>query len=80
MKSKLSVKQQGVRGGNPIWKENTGRVSLFIDSSDNVINVDAFSGFGDEYTRRDECFVILRFEGKNVFSGTFSDLVNKLNS
>lgn len=77
--SKLDLKIQGVRGGDPQWLENKGRCLSFIDnaSSANYISVDAFEGWGEDYKRREECLITIQFN-QSVWTGTIKDLAEAL--
>ena len=82
--SRLGYAISGKRGGNPQVKDDIGYAALFIDNASGCqyggseISVNAFSGFGDTYERRDKCEITICNEGKEVFRGGFDELVNKL--
>jgi len=79
MKSKLGLKTQGVRGGNPWWTEDNGYVAAFIDDKDgDSVVIDAFSGFDDEYKRRERCEISIKQGYSCIFVGTFDELCSKL--
>ena len=74
--SKLSKKEQGVRGGTPSWKEKCGYVKLWVDNHEDSICIDAFSGLGDQYKERDTCLINIEKDGNICFSGSFDELVS----
>lgn len=82
--SRLGYAISGKRGGTPQIKDDIGYAALFIDNScgcqygGNEISVNAFSGFGDTYERRDKCEITICNDGKEVFRGTFDELTSKL--
>ncbi len=82
--SRLGYEITGKRGGTPQIKDDIGRVGAFIDNSlgcqhnGDMIMVDAFSGYGDSYERREKCNITIQKAGKEVFNGTFDELVEKL--
>lgn len=83
--SRLAYEVSGKAGGQPKFKDNVGRVTLTVDSPDNVqhtsdtISVDAFAGFGSTYSRRDRCEITVHSGSKgDVFTGTFGELVSRL--
>lgn len=85
--SRLGYSIQGKRGGTPQVKDDIGSVCVFIDNSmgcqisgSDSINVDAFKGYGETYGRRDQCEIIIRKSGNEVFKGNFDDLISKLNT
>ena len=63
---KLSLKIQGVKGGNPTWKEDTGYIAAFIGGNTNYILIDAFQGTGVNYKRRDQNIIRI-FTGEKEF-------------
>jgi len=76
--SKLSTKIQGVKGGNLSYKEQNGRVVLFLDSSENNIIADAFAGCGASYKRREQTQIVIA-KGSEMFTfNSFDDLFNHL--
>lgn len=85
--SRLGYEITGKRGGTPQVKDDIGRVGVFIDNSmgcqysgGDSIMVDAFKGYGETYGRREECEIIIRKSGEEVFKGNFNELVTKLTS
>lgn len=76
--SNLSLKIQGVRGGNPQWKEKIGCVSTFLDGNLNIITVDNFIGFSETYRKRDNTEIRIQQDGKMCFMGTFEELIKLL--
>lgn len=77
--NKINYKVQGVRGGNPSYRENVGYVATFVDGL--TIVADAFEGYGDTYKRREENLItISNNDGKTLFSGTSKQLIDTLNS
>ena len=80
MKAKLSVKLSGIRGGNPVWKDDMGYVACFLnDRKRHRIVVDAFRGAGDTYQRRTENEIEISNDNGNIFTGTIEELIAKLN-
>ena len=83
MKAMINTKVTGVRGGSPVWSENKGQVSIFIDHSyqksyNSFICVDAFEGYGTNYKKREKCNIEIQHEGKLLFNGTIEELKTKL--
>lgn len=79
MRTKISVKIQGVRGGNPTYEENKGYVCTIIDGKENgSITIDAFEGKGPSYTRREIPLITVFHGGTLIFEGTFSEFIIKL--
>ena len=76
--SKLGIKTQNKRGGNPLWKDDLGYVAVFVDGRANDIIVDAFVGTGEDYMRRDQSLININKDGRPVFSGTFDELIKLL--
>lgn len=76
-KMELAVKTQNKRGNTPLFKENLGYVSTFIDSN-NVISVDNYTGIGETYKKREDAEIIVQSEGVISFKGTFKELENEL--
>lgn len=82
--SRLGYEITGKRGGKSQIKDDIGRVGAFIDNSmgcernGDTIFVDAFNGYGDTYKRREKCNITIQKAGKEVFNGTFDELVEKL--
>jgi hypothetical protein len=77
MKTKLSLKITGVRGGSPKWIK-AGQIISFPDNYWSYISVDAFEGSGDSYRRRNDCLIEISTHGNIIFSGTFEQLCEKL--
>jgi hypothetical protein len=83
MKSEITVRTQGVKGGNAKFT-NVGCTTIYATDkgqtrNDLVIDVDAFVGSGVSYQRRENTLINITFEGQNVFNGTIQQLVAKLN-
>ena len=76
--SNIDIKIQGVRGGKPSYTENKGYVNVFIDGEDNSISVDAFTGFGEKYKRRDKSLITIKTKDGKVWTGDFETLANNL--
>jgi len=71
--TKVDYKVQGVRGGNPQYKENVGYVSIFADNL--TITADAFEGFGSDYKRREQTQITIQTNEDGIlFEGSIDDL------
>lgn len=80
-KAKLSLKTQGIKCGTPQWKEELGYAACYLNDKDrHVIAVDAFSGSGTNYKRREENLINIFNDNRMVFSGTIEELVSKLST
>jgi hypothetical protein len=82
MKSEITIRTQGIKGGNSKFK-NKGSVTLYITDkgqtiTDLVIDVDSFLGSGMNYKRREKTLINIDFELKTIFTGTIEELINKL--
>ena len=82
MKSEITVRTQGIKGGDAKF-ENKGCATIYATDrgqtrSDLVIDVDSFSGYGKDYKRREKTLINITFEGKMLFAGTIEQLVAKL--
>ena len=82
MKSEITVRTQGVKGGKAKF-ETKGCVTLCITDrgqklSDLVIDADSFSGSGDTYKHRDKTLINIDFESQPIFRGTIEELIAKL--
>jgi len=82
MKSELTVRTQGVQGGNA-KVEDKGCVTIFVTDkgqtrSDLVIDIDSFVGSGVSYQRREKTLINISYEQKMLFAGTIEQLVAKL--
>lgn len=85
MEANLNIYIQGIKGGNVKNHHNEGYCSLNIDTLNSMfdgyfIEVDAFKGQGKTYKRREQCDIRIYKCGKLIFSGTFLELCEKLNS
>jgi glyoxylate carboligase len=83
MEARINTKITGVRGGHPVWSENKGCVTIFIDHSyqnsyPSLISVDAFQGYGKDYKRRETCKIQIQHEGKMLFHGSIEELTEIL--
>jgi hypothetical protein len=83
MEAKMDFNVTGVRGGNAVFNENKGKITVFVDHTysntyNDLISVDAFEGYGESYKRREKCLVQIQFEGNLIFHGTMEELKNKL--
>ena len=79
MKAKLSVEQQGIKGGTPTCKDDVGYCACFFnDGKKHKIIVDAFSGAGDNYQRRAENEIEISNDNGVIFIGTIDQLITKL--
>ena len=76
--SKLKLKTQNTKGGNPQWKEDLGYTALFLDSEDNRIIADAFEGLGASYKRREQTQIIITKGNVNHVFPSFDSLWNHL--
>lgn len=71
---KLSTKIQGVKGGNPQWKDKNGYVTTFLGHSEDFISVDAYDGSGSSYKERETLLIEVYENGKLLFSGNKYEL------
>ena len=76
--AKLSIKTQGVKGGNPQYKERLGYASTFVDNSENVIIVDGFDGVGENYQERVNSKITFQKGNRMIQFDSFDDLFNLL--
>lgn len=76
--SKISLKTQNRRGGNPLWKSDLGYAAIFIDEEKNTIIADAFEGSGDSYRRREMSVIEISNGLKTYTFNSFEELFNKL--
>ena len=83
MKSEITVRTQGIKGGfskftnvdcTTIYATDKGQTR-----NDLVVDVDSFTGSGTSYQRRENTLIKITFEGNDVFEGTIQQLVAKLN-
>jgi hypothetical protein len=72
--NQVGVKIQGVKGGDPAYRDNVGYVSTFVGGDGNRVVIDAFEGYGESYKRRETPIVELYRNGNLVFSGSYKDL------
>jgi len=77
MKAEINLKYQGIKGGDFKYLPNKGMGVIIIDSDENSIVVDAFSGAGKDYQRREKSLIEIKI-GSKSFNGTIDDLKNKL--
>jgi hypothetical protein len=82
MKSEITVRTQGIKGGNAKF-ETKGCVTLCITDrgqklSDLVIDADSFTGSGRTYKHREKTLINIDFESQPIFRGTIEELVAKL--
>ncbi len=82
MKSEITVRTQGVRGGNATF-ENKGCVSIYATDNgqhrgDLVIEADSFVGHGKDYKRSEKTIINVEFKQKTIFLGTIEDFIEKL--
>jgi hypothetical protein len=82
MKANLDLTVQGVKGGKCQELQNKSLCIAHIDDS-SVFNtkriiIDAFTGQGDTFKRRENCLIDIEIEGETVFCGTFNELIKKL--
>ena len=73
----LSIKTQGVRGGEPKFQENIAASTLFLHSEDRI-SVDVFEGQGNSYKRREREVIEIYENGKLLFSGNRYELFDIL--
>lgn len=73
----LRAKTQNKRGNNQKWVENLGYVAAFKDN-DSFLILDAYSGYGESYTEREDPQITIQHNGKIMFQGTFDELEKKL--
>ena len=77
--SKLSIKTQSKSGNHdPKLKTDIGYVTVFIDSDRDYVIADAFMGQGKNYQRREVSLLSLYKDGREVFTGSFTELCNLL--
>ena len=72
----LKLKYQGIKGGEPIWKNRVGYISAFFNNI--KIIIDNYQGFGNSYKKREEPIIDIQEDGKMIFSGTIKELKDKL--
>lgn len=84
MSANLNYKITGVKGGKPVYHENTGRIVVF-ESNDDYFVFDAFQGQGSKnnfndnpYKRRENVDIEIVYGGELLFNGTLEQLKNKL--
>jgi hypothetical protein len=82
MESEITVRNQGIRGGDA-KHFNVGCTTIFATDrgqtrTDLVIDVDAFTGYGVTYKRREKTLIEIAFQDNILFSGTIEELVKKL--
>jgi len=77
--SNISVKTQGVKGGNPQYKEKVGYVNTFLRHSEDYILVDDFEGFGNSYRKRELTNIQIVQNGATLFEGNKYELFKILN-
>lgn len=82
MKSEITVRTQGVKGGDAKFT-NVGCTTIYATDkgqtkSDLAIDVDSFTGSGRDYQRRENTRIDIEFQGKVLFKGTIDELVAKL--
>ena len=82
MKSEITVRTQGVKGGDAKF-ETKGCATIYATDkgqtrSDLVIDVDSFTGAGIIYQRREKTLINVTFEGKVLFAGTIEEFAEKL--
>lgn len=83
MKSEITVRTQGVKGGDAKFT-NVGCTTIYATDkgqtrNDLVIDLDSFTGSGRDYQRRENTLIKITFEGNDAFEGTIQQLVHKLN-
>lgn len=75
----LTLTQQGVKGNAPKYSANIGRIVAGTDNGVKI-EIDAFSGFGDTYARREQHQITITSNDKPVFVGTAEELILKIQS
>ena len=79
MKAQINLKTQNKKGSEPNYKEDLGYISTFIEGKSNGhISVDAFTGQGESYQRREDAEINISYGGIIEFTGTLTELINKL--
>ena len=79
MKTQINLKTQNKKGNEPKYNEDLGYISTFIEGKSNGhISVDAFYGHGENYNRRHDAEINISYGGKIEFTGTLTELINKL--
>lgn len=80
-KALIDLKVTGIRGGDPKYQQNKGRITIFINDdtilTDNFIAADAFSGAGNTYKRRKTTLITIHYAGKE-WQGTLAQLAEEL--
>jgi hypothetical protein len=78
--NKVRLVTQGVRGSKvTTHPEHKGFVGVLTsDGPENMISLNAFEGFGETYRRRDETFVIVRDNSKQIFYGSYTEFIECL--
>ena len=75
--SNLKIFVQGTKGG-PAREKEIGSVTACIDRPGDEIMVDAFSGYGETYMRRNNTLINVCKNDEVVFSGSFDELVEMI--
>ena len=78
----MKIRKQGVRGGEmSAWKA-LGRIDILIDDSNRKdgISIDAYSGSGETYSKREKSLINISDESGVFWSGSFEELKKKLKS
>jgi hypothetical protein len=78
MKSEITVRTQGVKGGDAKFT-NVGCGTIYATDkgqtrTDLVIDVDSFVGSGTSYQRRENTLINITFENKTLFIGTIDQM------
>lgn len=80
MSATIDLKVIGVRGGEPKWESNKGRIVVFGDTG-SFVSFDAFDGQGPSYKRREKVCVEVSIpdDGKTTYIlNGIEDLANYL--
>jgi hypothetical protein len=82
MKSEITVRTQGIKGGNAKF-ENKGCVTIYAtdrgqNRSDLVIEADSFEGYGKDYKQRDNTIINVVFRNETIFIGTIEHFIETL--
>lgn len=73
----VKIKSRGKRGREFSSIKSIGQVVVFLDDTENFISVDAYSGMGEGYKKREVSEITIKSDCF-VWVGTFDELFNKL--
>jgi hypothetical protein len=76
MENSIFLQTQGIKGGNT-KSQKVGYI-LVLPRENAMITIDAFEGQGLSYKPREQKKILIAADGKNIFEGTFDELIEKL--